>query len=295
MLEFRPLNPLAANKSYSPNDRNHRKILVIDGALGIVGGINMSSVYTSSGLGASGRRTEPGTAASPKERWRDTDLQIEGPAVAELERLFVQHWHEESDTPLPDTHFYPAVKAAGNQIIHIVGSSPADSVPQFYVTLLSAIRNAESRVWISAAYFVPTDEEREALRDAAKRGVDVRLLLPHNSDSALALDVGRSHYASLLRRGVRIYELREGILHSKTAVIDGVWSAVGSSNFDGRSVLFNDEVDAVVIGRETAAQLEASFERDLQESDRIELKAWEDRPVAQKLREFMSRVTAYWL
>jgi cardiolipin synthase A/B len=306
-LEFRPLNPFSANKSYSINDRNHRKILVVDGTLAVVGGINMSTVYASSGLG-SGRGVpasdEKGGAQVPpddnsttpaKDRWRDTDLQIEGPAVAELQQLFVQHWHEETDEPLSDRGFYPAIKDVGNQIVRIVGSTPADSIPQFYVTLVSAIRSAETRIWLSAAYFIPTHQEREALEDAARRGVDVRLLLPKRNDSALALDAGRSNYTDLLESGVKIYELRDAILHSKTAVIDGVWSAVGSSNFDGRSVLFNDEVDAVVVGRETAAQLETSFERDLQDSDRVDLSAWKDRPIGQKLRELLSRVTAYWL
>lgn len=296
-LEFRPLNPLAANKSYSINDRNHRKILIADGTLAIVGGINLSSVYASSSLGSSRGTDDEKTApqTGPKERWRDTDLQIEGPAVAELQQLFLQHWQEESDKPLSARNFYPPPKTVGDQIVRIIGSTPAKSVPQFYVTLLSAIRNAENRIWLAAAYFVPTDDEREALQEAARRGVDVRLLLPSRSDSSLALDVGRSYYEDLLESGVRIYELRNAILHSKTAVVDGVWSVVGSSNFDGRSVLFNDEVDAVVLGRDTAAQLEASFDRDFQDSDRIGLRAWNDRPFGQKLREFMSRLTAHWL
>lgn len=130
---------------------------------------------------------------------------------------------------------------------------------------------------------------------AARRGVDVRLMLPRNTDSEIALNIGRSHYDALLKGGVRIYEIRDVILHSKTAVIDGVWSVVGSSNFDGRSVLFNDEVDAVVLGRETGSQMEASFLDDVRNSDEIVSAAWSKRPLEQKIRERLSRVWSYWM
>ena len=136
--------------------------------------------------------------------------------------------------------------------MRIVGSTPDKEIPRYYVTLLSAIRNAEKNVWLSAAYFVPTDQEEEDLIGAARRGVDVRLLLPSDSDSKMALAIGRSHYGYLLEAGVKIYEIQNEVLHSKTASIDGVWTAVGSSNFDPRSVVFNDEVDALVLGSATA-------------------------------------------
>ena len=156
--------------------------------------------------------------------------------------------------------------------------------------LLSAIRNAEKNVWVTTAYFVPTEEEVENLIYAARRGVDVRLLLPSKSDSDRALAVGHASYGDLLEGGVKIYETQNEVLHSKTAVIDGVWSVVGSSNFDHRSALFNDEVDAVVLGRETAAELEALFRDDLRNAKAIDLKTWEDRPLTQKLDESFSKV-----
>jgi cardiolipin synthase len=290
-LEFHPLNPLtAAEKGYSINDRDHRKILIADGTTAIVGGVNLSKVYVSSGL-----RREVDEADKPQEQWRDTALQIEGPAVAELQRLFLRHWNEESGEPLPERNYFPPAKTVGNQVVRVIGSTPQDELPQFYVTLLSAIRTAENRIWLTAAYFVPTHQELEALEQAAQRGVDVRLLLAGQTDSPVVQDAGRSHYDDLLKAGVRIYELRDVILHSKSAVIDGVWSVVGSSNFDGRSVLFNDEVDAVVLGRETAAQLEAAFEQDVNASDQVDLQTWRERPLGRKLREFLSRLWSYWL
>jgi cardiolipin synthase len=288
ILDFHPIAPEAVSQGYSINDRDHRKILLVDGTLGIVGGVNLSKVYSSGPL-------RPAAGNTPPQYWRDTDLQIEGPAVADLERLFITHWRQQDGGDLNQAQFFPPQSPRDAQVIHIMGSTPEHSKPLLYVTLLSAIRNAESRVWITSAYFVPTHEEVELLRDAARRGVDVRLLLPSQSDSDLALHCGRSHYADLLEVGVKIYELQGAILHSKTATIDGVWSVVGSSNFDGRSVLFNDEVDAVVLGRETAAQLEAAFQDDIKNSREIDLKEWEERPFDERMTEFWSKIWSYWL
>ena len=192
-------------------------------------------------------------------------------------------------------NWFPVAPAPGNQVVGIIGSTPTHTVPIYYMTLLSAIRNAESRIWLTTAYFIPTRQEREDMIAAAGRGVDVRLMLPRNTDSPVALNIGRSHYEDLLEGGVKIYEIRDVILHSKTAVIDGVWSVVGSSNFDGRSVLFNDEVDAVVLGRETGAQMESAFEEDVRNSDEIIRAVWSKRPLKQRLDEAFSRVWSYWM
>jgi len=175
-----------------------------------------------------------------------------------------------------------------------VGSSPDKEIPRFYVTLLSAIRNAEKNVWLSAAYFVPTSQEEDDLVAAAKRGIDVRLLLPSDSDSTMALAVGRSHYGSLLEAGVKIYEVQNEVLHSKTASIDGVWTAVGSSNFDPRSVVFNDEVDAVVLGSATADAFEQMFQHDLAQAKQIDLREWRRRPVGQRLLEMFELTSFLW-
>lgn len=288
LLDFHPVSPAAFTQGYSINDRDHRKILVVDGTTGIVGGVNLSKVYSSNVLNFE-------ETGAPSERWRDTDLEIEGPAVADLQRLFLEHWREQDGGALNRAQFFPPQRPRDSQIVHIVGSAPEHSKPQFYITLLSAIRNAESRAWITAAYFVPTHEEMRDLREAARRGVDVRLLLSGDSDSELAQNSGRSHYEDLLEAGVKVYEMQGEVLHSKTATIDGVWSVVGSSNFDGRSVLFNDEVDAVVLGRETAAQLEAAFRDDLGHSKEITREAWKDRPLGEKLKEFFSGLWSYWL
>ncbi len=281
-VPFNPVNPLAAGLAYAPNHRDHRKILVADGKLAIIGGVNLSADYQSN-PSSSGSAT-----AEVAPRWRDTDLQIEGPAVTELAALFAAHWSEQGGGALTGGTPAPP-QPQGNEVVRIIGSTPDRAIPRYYVTLLSAIRNAGLSISITAAYFVPTHEEAEDLANAARRGVKVRLLLPDASDSPRAIDVAHSHYDDLMEAGVEIHETHGLVLHAKTVVIDGVWSIIGSSNFDQRSVLFNDEVDAVVLGPQTATALEAIFEADLAATTRIDPAAWQRRPLGQKLREHLSR------
>ena len=285
IVEFNPINPLDAKNSYSLNGRDHRKILVADGATAIVGGVNLSTAYQSSPMGAS-----TVVDGKPIEYWRDTDLEIKGPVVAQVQALFVAHWNQQKGPPISAANFYPTVPSMGDGVVRIIGSTPEHAIPRYYVTLLSSIRNAERRVYLSAAYFVPTHQEMEDLIHAARRGVDVRLLLPDQSDSSLAITVAHSRYSDLLEAGVKIYETHNIVLHSKTVVIDGVWSVIGSSNFDQRSVLFNDEIDAVVLGSETAQQLEAMFEQDQAAARQVDLTTLENRPTADKVKGLFSRI-----
>jgi cardiolipin synthase len=276
VVQFNPPNPLHAGGHFALNERDHRKMLIADGTVVIVGGVNLSSTYQSS----------PGSSLvpSPRDVWHDTDLQISGPVVIQLEKLFQEHWRDQGGPELPATDAAQP-NSDGSEVVRIIGSTPKRLRSRYYVTVLSAIRNAEKNIWITAAYFVPTHREKEDLIRAARRGVDLRLLLPSHSDSSPALHVQHSHYEALLRAGVKIYERDDGILHSKTMVVDGVWSITGSSNFDYRSVLFNDEVDAVVLGKDTGGQLSALFLSDLQNATPVDLQAWRKRSTLTKVRE----------
>jgi cardiolipin synthase len=291
-IEFNPVNPLKAKGHYSPNSRDHRKLLVADGELAIVGGVNLSSTYQTSASGSSsassGSTAKP--AAGQPQVWHDTDMEIEGPIVHELARLFVGHWRAQQGPPLDPQVGSETPPAAGSEVARLIGSNPSKLKTRYYITVLSAVRNAESTIWITAAYFVPTHQELEDLIAAAQRGVDVRLLLPAHSDSDMALDVQRSYYGKLLKAGVKIYERRDGVLHSKTIVIDGVWSIVGSSNLDQRSILFNDEVDVVVLGKSTGKALADEFSRNLERSDQIDLEHWKARPLSERLRAHVYRI-----
>ncbi len=269
LVQFNPIDPLEARKAYSLNDRDHRKILIVDGTVAIVGGVNLSADYQRSSFGKSGARKE-----GRLERWRDTDLAIEGPVVAQLQALFLDHWATQKGPPLDQSTFFPPVAVKGHEVVRIIGSTPKDPIPRYYVTLVSAIRNAEKSVCLDAAYFVPTSQEKEDLIAAARRGVDVRILVPDKSDSDRSIAVQHSHYADLLEAGVRIYETHDEVLHSKAVVIDGVWSVIGSSNFDHRSVIYNDEVDAIVLGTDTGHTLDGMFEDDIEKARQIDLATW---------------------
>lgn len=274
ILEFNPINPLKARRRFSLNDRDHRKLLVADGTLAIVGGVNLSTTYQSApSAGGSAPATAEAAAAGPPheahEVWHDLDIEISGPVVRELVALFRDHWREQGGRSLPATQPPAKPQVQGMEIVRILGSRPTRLVSRYYVTVLSAVLNAQSSVWITAAYFVPTHQELSDLKAAARRGVDVRLIVPSHSDSAPVVAIQRSHYAGLIKAGVKIYERNDGIVHTKSLVIDGVWSLVGSSNFDQRSILFNDEVDAVILGKATADQLTSVFETDMRHARRI--------------------------
>src|ERR1700736_455727 len=219
LVQFNPPNPLHAGGHFSLNDRDHRKMLIADGNVVIVGGVNLSSTYKS-GPGSS----QP---TAPQDVWHDTDLEISGPVVIELEKLFQEHWREQGGDELAPEGDSTVPAADGSEVVRIIGSTPRHLKSRYYVTVLSAIRNAEKNIWMTAAYFAPTHREKEDLIHAARRGVDVRLLLPAHSDSSPALHVQHSHYEALLHSGVKIYERDDGILHSKTMVVDGVWSITG--------------------------------------------------------------------
>jgi len=285
LLEFNPINPLATKAPWLINNRDHRKLLIVDGRTAFIGGINISSVYSS---GSAARRS--GNAADHNVAWRDTDLQLEGPVVGELQKLFLQTWEKQHGAPLAARDYFPALTTRGSDIVRAIGSTPDDPYSLIYLTLISAIGNAEKQVYLTNAYFVPDPQLLKSLTDAAARGVDVRLVLPSHSDSEVVFQAGRSHYAGLLESGVRLYEREGALLHSKTAVIDGVWSTVGSTNLDWRSFLDNDEINAVIIGREFGQKMQAMFAKDIETSREIDLESWSRRPLSFRFKEWMARV-----
>jgi cardiolipin synthase A/B len=307
VLEFNPVNPLQAREGWNVNQRDHRKLLVVDGRVAFLGGINISSVYSSrpgSSGGSLSGSSRPARAAGPagddtpsaKELpWRDTQLQLEGPVVADLQKLFFETWEKQKGEPVPPRNYFPPPTKRGNEVVRAIGSAPDEPFSLIYATLISAIRSAETEVWIANAYFVPDPQLLEALKEAAARGVDVRLLLPSKTDFWLVLHAGRRSYDELLEAGVRIHERRDALLHSKTAVIDGVWSTVGSTNLDWRSFLHNQELNAVVLGQDFGAQMRAVFKRDLAQSEEVMLAEWRRRGVDARLKELLGRIWEYWL
>jgi len=290
LLEYNPVNPLKLKKGWDVNQRDHRKLLVVDGEVAFLGGINISSVYSSGSFGK--RSSNQHRSELP---WRDTHFQVEGPVVAELQKLFMDTWAKQRGVPLAPRNYFPALTAEGKEVVRAIGSSPDKGYSLIHATLISAIGSAETTVHLTNAYFVPDPQLIAALKDAARRGVDVKIILPSHTDSGLVFHAGRSYYDDLLSKGVKIYERRAALLHAKTAVIDGVWSTIGSTNLDWRSFLHNDEINAVVLGPDFGAQMEAMFEQDLAESDAIMLEQWRRRSLGQRIKETAARLWSYWL
>jgi cardiolipin synthase len=290
VLEFNPINPLTARKGWELNQRDHRKLLVVDGSIAFLGGINISSVYSGGSFGKITHSHSDGTTA-----WRDTDLQLQGPVVAELQKLFLATWISQKGAPLAERNYFPKPQTVGRQVVRAIGSAPDEPVSLIYATLLSAIRSADTSIYLTNAYFAPDPQLMSALELAAKRGVDVQLILPSKSDSWLVFHAGRSYYTQLLDAGVKIFERRGVILHAKTALIDGVWSTVGSTNLDWRSFLHNYELNAVVLGAEFGDQVQTMFDADLAASNAITPEQWRRRELDLRVKEVFARLWAYWL
>ncbi|HEY3270269.1 MAG TPA: cardiolipin synthase [Geothrix sp.] len=288
LLPFQPVNPLHRPWRWRINNRDHRKILVVDGKVAFAGGVNITAVYSHGSLF---RSPSKGTAPAG---WRDTHIQIEGPAVAALQWMFLDNWASQKEGDLPEKDYFPALPPAGDKVLRVLRSQPGSNHEIFKAYFL-AIQGATKSIHITAAYFVPDVQIMKALLDAAKRGVDVEIILPKVSDSWLTTHARCSFYTQMLEAGIKVHELRGSVLHAKTAVIDGSWSTVGSTNMDMRSFLHNKEVNVVVMGDGFGQEMEAAFGEDLKDSNEITLARWKHRPVGQRLAEWFARLLAYWL
>lgn len=222
-------------------------------------------------------------------------MRMAGPIVSEFQKLFIATWTSQKGDPLAAKNYFPESGSKGNEVVRAIGSSPDEPYNQMYVTLLSAINSAETQIFLTNAYFVPDPQMLTALKEAAGRGVDVRLLLPERTDSVMVFYASRSYYDELLSAGVKIYEREDALLHAKTGMIDGVWSTIGSTNLDWRSFTNNQEINAVMLGQDFGAKMQALFEKDLESSKLITLDIWRSRSIAARIKERAARLWARFL
>lgn len=252
------------------NYRNHRKIIIIDGKVSFVGGINMSDKYRND--------------LETKNRlyWRDTHLMITGQATAYLQYLFVCDWNFCSNTKLaysevyfPDTSQQEIIE---NDVVQIAASGPDSSQPLIFYSLLEAISCAKKSIYITSPYFIPGESLMDALIIAIQSGLDVKVLIPGISDSKMVNTAASAYYTELLQYGAKIYKYNKGFVHAKTMVIDNDLSIIGSANMDYRSFDLNFEVNAMVYSKNIANQLTVAFEDDLKVSEQIDKDSWINRP-----------------
>jgi cardiolipin synthase len=236
---------------YHANLRNHRKILVVDGKVGFTGGLNVGNEYG----GWRRRRFGP---------WRDTHVELKGPAVAALQDVFVEDWHFTTGKEVEAGAAFPTIEPAGPELVHVVASGPDCDWEVIHHAIFTTITQATDHIYLTTPYFVPDRAFLVALETAALRGVDVRVLLPARSDHGVVRAAGRFHYEELLRSGIRIFEYGKEMIHAKTVEVDGRWSTIGSANLDLRSFRLNFELNIVVYGEGVAADLRRVFLRDLE-------------------------------
>jgi len=268
---FRPLGSFSLDRV---NNRNHRRILVVDGRIGLTGGSGTSGKWSGNGRMAG--------------HWRDTDVRVEGPVVEQLQGAFAENWLEATGIAIGGKDYFPQPQARGTVSAQAVRSSPAGGSAAMYTMYLLAMASAQRSISITNPYFVPEEKMIETLIVAARRGVRVTLLLPGAIDHNIVRQASRSELGGLLAAGIQIYEYRAGLLHAKTMVIDGVWATVGSTNLDRRSFALNDELNLVVYDAKIARQLQQVFEDDLRESQKVTLQTWKRRGVFSKFLEMLA-------
>jgi cardiolipin synthase len=256
------------------NNRDHRKLAIIDGCIGYVGG----HCLVDSWLGD----------AEDRDHFRDISARVEGPVVAQIQSAFSENWIEECGEVPAGKHVFPKLEPVGAMQAHVVWTSPSGSPSTLKLLHYMAIHAAKKNITIQNPYFLPDPDARDSLVAAAKRGVTVRIMIPATeaSDSPLVQHASHHHYGTLLKGGVQLFDYGKTLLHQKVMVIDGCWAAVGSTNFDDRSFEVNDEVSLVIYDEAIARELEETFERDLAHAKEVHLEPWKHRPWSHKITDF---------
>jgi cardiolipin synthase A/B len=259
---FLPVNPF--RRRIQINMRNHRKILVVDGNVGYVGGLNVGDEY----LGEVARFG----------LWRDTHLRVCGPAVAGLQRIFIEDWDFAAREALSGEPYFPPQKVQGPHLVQVIDSGPDREPKAIREMYFAAVLRARKRLWIASPYFVPDAGLLDALCLAGNMGIDVRLLSQFHPDKWIPFFAARYYWNDVLKAGVKVYQYTPGMMHSKVVMVDGEWASVGSANFDNRSLYLNFETNCLIYSPEAVAHLESAFLHDLENSIRLDARVYLHRP-----------------
>jgi cardiolipin synthase A/B len=268
-------HPITLSRLGVMNNRDHRKICVIDGRIGYVGGHCLCDEWMGN--------------AEDKKHYRDITARVEGPVVAQLQSAFAENWIEETGEVIGGTNFFPELLRRGDVSAHAVWISPTGSASTVKLLHYMAVRAAKKSIHIQNPYFLPDPDMRKELVKSAQRGIDVRVMIPADtaSDAPHVQHASHHHYGTLLKGGVKLYDYQKTLLHQKVIVVDGLWASVGSTNFDDRSFEINDEISLVIHDERLARELEETFERDLKDAKAVNLEEWKKRPVTHKMRDMI--------
>jgi len=267
-------HPLEAWQVWRFNHRNHRRILVVDGRVGFTGGFGISQKWTGNGV--------------TKGNWRDTHVRVEGRIVEYLQAAFAQDWRQTTGIVLAGDSYFPRIEPVGDFHAQVVASSPASGSFDAYMLFLLSIEAARKSIFVTNPYFVPDDRMVQALLAAVARGVRVEVLIPGAIDHPLVREAGRRGFGPLLRAGIKIHEYMPALLHAKTMVIDGVFSSIGSTNFDNRSFALNQEVNLTVYDHRIGERMDQIFAEDLANSRPLTLHDWTHRGLKSRIYGIIS-------
>jgi cardiolipin synthase len=258
------------------NNRDHRKLMIVDGRIGYIGGFCIADEWTGN--------------ADHKKSFRDTGLRITGPVVNRLQAAFAENWIEETGDVMAGDRYFPKLPPSGPTAAHLAYTSPDGNVSAVSLLYYLAIKAARREILIQNPYMLPDQQGIALLADAVARGVQVHLMMPSDdaTDSALVQHASHHHFGTLLKKGVKVYEYDKTLLHQKVIVVDGIWSCVGSTNFDERSFALNDEVSIGVVDPVVAAQLRAAFFNDLRSTNERKFDEWKDRGLWHKTVDGMA-------
>lgn len=264
---FHPLHWYTVDRM---NRRTHRKLLVVDGEVAFIGGLDIADAWQGDG-------TQAG-------RWRDMQFRVEGPAVTQIQAIFADNWRITTGEVLLGADYFPPPAPAGTLAVQAVAGSPGRDTSRMQRLYLMAIQGARHSIDLEAAYFVPDALTTTALLDAMRRGVRLRLVLPGAQvDSRIVLAASRATWGTMLRAGARLYRYQPALFHNKLMVVDGYLTIAGSANFDARSFSLNDEANIDVYDRAFAAQMTQVIESDIQRSRAVSLRDWQQRPWWQRM------------
>ena len=261
------------------NNRTHRKLMVVDGRVGYIGGVGLADKWS-------------GNAQDP-QHWRDTHFEVVGPVVGQMQSAFLDNWIEATGQVLRSDAYFPALAEAGDAKAQVFSASPGGGSKSMQLLYLMSINSAAQTIELSASYFIPDEVSKQALVNAARRGVQVRIIVPGpHMDMGVVRHASRANWGPLLEAGIEIHEYQPTMFHCKVLVVDGLWTSVGSTNFDSRSFSVNDEANMNVYDAAFAQAQRDVFEQDLQHSRRITQDEWQTRPVWQKTLDWAASLTS---